>query len=45
MDEKNLGIILNAIAEQIKELKLEISLLKYENENLKKELGAQDGKN
>jgi hypothetical protein len=45
MDEKNLGIILNAIAEQIKELKLEISLLKYENENLKKELEAQDGKN
>jgi hypothetical protein len=45
MDEKNLGIILNALAEQIKDLELEIKLLQYENETLKKQLEVQDGKN
>ena len=38
MDDKNLGIILNAIAEKIKELELTITLKDYEIENLKKKL-------
>lgn len=38
MDEKNLGIVLDALAEKIKELELTISLKDFEIENLKKQL-------
>lgn len=40
MDEKNFGIVLDALAVAIKELKLTISLKDFEIENLKKELEA-----
>lgn len=49
MDEKNLGIILDAVAEKIKNLKLDISLknhdikrLEEDNERLKEELDSME---
>jgi hypothetical protein len=45
MDEKNLGIILNALAEKIKNLELDIKLRDYEIDNLKKQLEVCRGKN
>ena len=45
MDEKNLGIILDALAEKIKDLELTIKLKEYEIENLNKQLEVCRGKN
>jgi hypothetical protein len=45
MDEKNLGIILDAVAEKIKNLELDIMLKDHEIANLKKQLEVCRGKN
>jgi hypothetical protein len=45
MDERNLGIVLDALAEKIKDLELTIKLKEYEIENLKKQLEVCRGKN
>jgi hypothetical protein len=45
MDEKNLGIVLDALAEKIKDLELTIKLKDYEIDNLKKQLEVCRGKN
>ena len=44
MDEKNLGIILDALAEKIKDLELTIKLKDYDIEKLKKQLEVSRGK-
>ena len=45
MKEKNVDAILDSLAEVIIELRTQVTILKYENERLKKEINKGENKN
>lgn len=44
MDENNMQIVLDALAETIKKLRMDVQILKYENENLRGQIADYEKK-